>query len=268
MTIDATHISTARPARRALLKSAAWTAPVLALAVAAPLAAASTTVQACEFTPVSWSLVPGSAPLAEDGAQGTAFGENNSYSTGWTPVGNTPGHANQSWWLPGPAAGGAIGFLSMADRNNSAFKNAPVDQPQDADPASAVPTTFDVVFTLQVKPGEHALQFPVFAGSNHLGRQYLDVSIEGAGIAATSIVKGYVGDLWNGGTSYIPEAYANGYSPLADEKTYSVTVAPAVSGTITATYTFTLMAVTKGEYKNADIWVQNPYVDGCAATAA
>ncbi|MBS3180169.1 MULTISPECIES: hypothetical protein [unclassified Pseudoclavibacter] len=273
----APHTQTDTPAlsRRRVLTTAAWSAPVIAAAIAAPAASASdpaTLPLACQFTPTTWTVTPGSTPLVEDGRAGTPFGANGQYSTGWTPINTNPGHATQAWWLPGPAAAGAIGFLSMADRDNSGFAAAPVATPSDAAPDEAQPLTLQVAFQLEATAGSPLeLQFPVHAGSEYLGRQYLEIGISGAGIPETTIAKGFAGDTgWGSGPtmSNIPAAYQTGFAPLASEQTYTSTVTPTSTGTVIATYTFTLMAVTNNQFKNADIWVQAPQVANCPASTS
>lgn len=261
MTTQPTPASESRPARRALLTTAAWSVPVLAVAASAPLAAASTTDTVdCVVTNGSW-IIPG-GNLYVDGRQGTPAGTNGNYTTGWTPIKpgvwngsavvQDAGHATTDWWngVERPGHPSPLGFMSMDDRDN---------RPESSDEPLLVVTTFQLQGVAGVT---YALELPVYVGAPYLGQQYLDIQVAGPGISQT-IAQGAAGTA---SITSVPAAYAN-HAPLGASQVFTASLTPTASGPITFTYTFALPKVTGGSQQNADIWVQTPQVANCPTPA-
>lgn len=245
--------------RRTALKAAAWSLPVVAVAVATPLAAASVARTECVVVPVGGFQVVGNA-LSSNGAQGTSATADGNFGTGWTPAKAPSGDwANgftqtDSAVAPSPASwwqgGGDVnepGFLSLDDNTNT-------------DGSPQVASTVKMQFAVGVTAGtSYQFALPIHTAASYLGTQYLDVSIAGAGVALAGVVQGYTG---NPAISIEPSG-VNGYTPMAASQTPIVSFTPSASGTVLFTYTFTLAYVSGGQRQNADMMVQAPQVLAC-----
>lgn len=246
--------------RRTVLKTTAWSVPVIAVAVATPLAAASvTTPTACTVVPVGEYVVAGGA-LSDNGALGTVPTQNGYFGTGWTPAKAPTGDATNgyvqteaavaptpaSWWQ----GGGEInepGFLSLDDHDNAAG-------------ASSDPVTVTLRFAAGVAAGiAYQFALPIYTSASYLGTQHLDVSIAGSGVSLPNAVQGYVGNMT---ASEVP-AELSTYPAFAASQTPTVSFTPTSDGTVLFTYTFTLAHVISGQRQNADMLVQAPQVLSC-----
>lgn len=248
--------------RRAVLKAAAWSAPVIAIAAATPLAAASTeTPLDCTVIPVGVYSVAGGT-LVTNGVEANPPTVNGWFGTGWTPAQEPGGSKEQGYTqtdgavAPTPAGwwqgGGEIreaGFLSLDDHDNSAG-------------ASTEPITVTLNFAAGVTAGTvYEFALPVFASASGNGAQYLDVSISGAGVNMPLVVTGAFG---NRSITTEPAAVSS-YPNLTNAQTPMVTVVPTQTGTVYFTYTFTVPHVHSGNQMNADMLVQAPQVLSCTA---
>lgn len=245
--------------RRTVIKAAAWSMPVIAVAVATPLAAASTTPTECVVIPVGGFQVLG-GPLSSDGAIGSFPTADGLFGTGWTPAKAPTGdsvngyvqtdHAvaptPASWWQSGGQVN-ETGFLSLDDHDNT-------------DGASQVPVTVALQFAVEVNEGvSYEFMLPVYTSAGYLGTQHLDVSIAGAGVVVPNAVQGYVGDK----AISVDNPALSAYPAFAASQTPIVSFTPTSTGTVLFSYTFTLAYVTGGARQNADIMVQAPQLLGC-----
>ncbi|MBT2494892.1 MULTISPECIES: hypothetical protein [Microbacterium] len=246
--------------RRTALKAAAWSLPVVAVAVATPLAAASVgRADECVVVPVGAFQIAGNT-LSSNGALGTSPTADGNFGTGWTPAKAPSGNwsegfvqtdhavapAPASWWQGGGDVSGA-GFLSLDDNNNT-------------DAAPEIATTVTLQFAVQVTSGTgYQFALPIYTAASYLGTQYLDVSISGAGVALDGVVQGFAGTK----SISIEPAGVSGYAPLAASQSPVVSFTPSASGVVLFTYTFTLAYVSGGQRQNADMMVQAPQSLAC-----
>ncbi|MCO1339795.1 hypothetical protein BJH93_12975 [Kocuria polaris] len=247
-------------ARRSVVTAAAWSVPVIAAAVAAPMAAASGTNTSCAVIPVGGFEVIGGS-LSSNGSIGSSPETDGNFGTGWTPAKEPAGDwstgftqtdfavapAPASWWQ----GGGEVaepGFLSLDDHDNT-------------DGASQEPVTVALQFAVDVTAGTtYDFVLPIYTAAGYLGTQHLDVSITGAGVSLPGVVQGYVG---NKSISVVPAA-VDGYSALGASQTPAVSFTPTSSGLVFFAYTFTLSYVSGGARQNADMLVQAPQLTSCA----
>lgn len=245
--------------RRSVIKAGAWSLPVIAVAVATPLAAASNTPTECLVNPIGGFQVIGGV-LSSNGSVGSLPTTDGLFGTGWTPAKAPTGDAVNgfeqtdhavaptpaSWW----GGGGEIdepGFMSLDDHDNT-------------DGASQVPVTIALQFAVDVTAGvNYQFVLPIYTAASHLGTQYLDVSILGAGVALPGAVQGYVG---NKAISVEPDGLG-AYPPFAASQLPPVSFTPTENGTVFFSYTFTLTYVTGGARQNADMLVQAPQLINC-----
>nr|WP_232528566.1 hypothetical protein [Microbacterium sp. MAH-37] len=247
--------------RRTVLKGAAWSVPVIAVASAVPMASASgEPVDPCIAVPTGTFFVAGGALMA-DGALGVPPTANGQFGTGWTPP-KDPTYADgvwtqtdyaaaptpASWWQTGGASPSTeVGFLSLDDNDNS---------PNGTGEASVVTGTL----TYSVTAGtEYTFAFPIYASADYLGCQYLSIDISGPGVEQQGAVQGYFGDP---AITDVP-AGVGAYPHFAETQSPTATFMPTSSGTLTFTYTFTLAHVNGGQLKNADLFVKAPLLTNC-----
>lgn len=248
--------------RRTVVKTAAWSVPVIAMAVAAPVAVASTAPAPCAALPVgSFTVVGGN--LVSDGRVGTSPTSDGLFGTGWTPpkapvqdpqtglwsqtdsaVAPTPA----SWWSGGGDPQNSVGFLSLDDNDNR-------------DGADQTPSVITANYAVDVKAGiAYSFTMPVYASADYLGPQYLDISVAGAGANMPGVVQGYYG---NPAIAVVPNGLV-GYTHFGSAQTPATTFTPSSDGTVLFTYTFTLPYVTGGSRQNADLFVTSPALSSCA----
>ena len=248
--------------RRTVVKTAAWSVPVIAAAIAVPASTASTTSPvSCEALPTGSYTVVGGA-LVSNGSTGTSPTTDGLFGTGWTPpkapvrdsqtgvwsqtdsaVAPTPA----SWWSGGGDPQNNVGFLSLDDNDNT-------------DGASHTASVITATYTVELTAGRsYEFGLPVFASADYLGPQYLDISAAGAGVNLPGIVQGYHG---NPAIAEIPSGFG-GYAHLSTSQTPTVTVTPTSDGIVIFTYTFTLPYVSGGSRQNADLFVQAPSLTSC-----
>lgn len=248
--------------RRTVLKGAAWSVPVIAVASAVPMAAASgEPVDPCIAVPTGTFIATGGA-LMEDGAQGIPASSNGFFGTGWTPpqksTQNPDGTWSQTnyavdptaagWWQTGGASPSTeVGFLSLDDNDNSASGSGD---------ASVVTGTLTYAVTAG---SSYTFAFPIYASADYLGCQYLNIDISGPGVDQPGAVQGYFGDP---SITDVP-AGLDGYPHFAETQSPTTTFTPTSSGTLTFTYTFTVAHVTGGQKKNADLFVKAPLLTNC-----
>ena len=262
--------------RRTGVKGAAWTAPVVAVAVAAPMAAASgePSGEQCVFDGGAWRVPEGSV-LYHNGEKGYAAGTQADgtaatgqawpvYTTGYTPKltwqqfedagysvdknriviseyygGNMP-------WYGSASLDAQPGFLSMDDRDNTDG----VDQGD---------VSFTVTYTASASKGTPlALAFPVAWGSVANGLQGVAIAVSGPGLSYTNSIS--VGDKAISKAGALA-GYTHKTSQGLEEVALEVT--PNADGPIVIEYTFTLPYVHGGNRQNADIWVGQPQVTNC-----
>ena len=252
--------------RRTIVKTAAWSLPVVALAVAVPAATASTSTTpptGCDALPTGSFTVVGGA-LVSDGRTGSSPTTDGNFGTGWTPpkapvwdpqtglwsqtdqaVAPTPA----SWWSGGGDPRTDVGFLSLDDNDNR------VDAPSHT--ASVITANYAV----ELKAGtSYEFELPVYASADFLGPQYLDISASGAGITKPAIVQGYYG---NPAIAEVPAGFG-AYTHFGSSQLPTVTIKPTSDGIVIFTYTFTLPYVSGGSRQNADLFVQSPSLTTCA----
>ncbi|MEV4773985.1 hypothetical protein [Microbacterium sp. LWH12-1.2] len=246
--------------RRTVIKAAAWSMPVIAVAVATPLASASTTTPSeCVVVPVGGFQVFGGT-LSSNGSVGSSPTSDGNFGTGWTPAKAPTGDAVNgfvqtdfavaptpaSWW----GGGGEVnepGFMSLDDHDNT-------------DGAAQTPVTVALQFAVDVTAGTtYQFMLPIYTAAGHLGTQHLDVSIAGAGVVLPGAVQGYVGNK----AISVDNAALSSYPAFAASQTPTVSFTPTSSGTVVFSYTFTLAYVTGGARQNADMLVQAPQLLGC-----
>ncbi|MFJ4166932.1 hypothetical protein ACIPY5_15380 [Microbacterium sp. NPDC089698] len=250
--------------RRKVVKTAAWSLPVIAVAVAVPGATASTNPVdpvSCVALPVGAFSVAGGT-LVANGADGTLPTSNGNFGTGWTPpkapsgdwqVGYTQTDSAvapvpASWWQTGGDPTHQIGFLSLDDNDNR-------------DIAPHTPSVITTTFSVPVKAGgSYEYVLPIYASADYLGPQYLDISIMGAGVNQPGAVQGYIG---NPAIALIPDGLA-GYPHFATAQNPVASFTPTSDGVVVFTYTFTLSYVTAGARQNADLFVNAPSLTACA----
>lgn len=247
--------------RRSLLKAGAWSVPVIATAIATPLAAASGNIDPadCVVVPVGGFTVLGGT-LSSDGRIGALPAANGQFGTGWTPAKpavwngtdfSQTDHAvapdPASWWSGGGSTA-EPGFLSLDDNDNR-------------DAAPQTPTTVSLTFSVDAIAGvAYAFTLPVYTSRPDLGTQHLDVSISGAGVDMPGVVQGYVGDP---AISQVPASVAS-YPALGLTQSVPVSFTARSNGIVSFTYTFTLAYVSGGARQNADFMVQAPQLVSCA----
>ena len=244
--------------RRTMLRAGAWSIPVIAVAVSAPRAAASVPA-VCEILPVGSFVVAGGM-LTNNGKTGEIPTETGLFGTGWTPAKEPTGDAVNGYvqtdaavapvpagWWQGAGVIGDPGFLSLDDHDN-------------LDGADRAPVTVTLRFAAGVQAGTtYQLGLPIYSAAPQNGTQYLDVSVQGAGVDQPSVVQGVVG------TKTISEDIQglDGYPTFAAAQTPTITIAPTETGTVFFTYTFTLAYVHGGPRQNADMFVQAPRLLTC-----
>lgn len=250
--------------RRTVMKTAAWSVPVIAVAVATPMSAASTAPvdpASCVALPTGGFTVTG-GNLVSDGALGTSPTTDGNFGTGWTPPKAPGGDAVSgytqtdfavaptpaSWWASGGDPQTQIGFLSLDDNDNR-------------DGVSQTPSVVSNIYSVPVRGGTtYTFSLPIFASADFLGPQYLDISASGAGVSQPGIVQGYYG---NPAIAIVPAGLGS-YSHFSGSQTPTTTFTPSSDGTVVFTYTFTLAYVNAGARKNADLFVTAPALTACA----
>lgn len=246
--------------RRTVIKAGAWSLPVIAVAVATPLASASvTSPEACVVIPVGGFQVLGGT-LSSNGSVGSSPTADGNFGTGWTPAKAPTGDAASgytqtdfavaptpaSWWQGGGEVNEA-GFMSLDDHNNT-------------DGAAQTPVTVALQFAVEVTAGTtYQFMLPIYTAAGHLGTQHLDISITGAGVMLPGAVQGYAGNK----AISIEDPALSAYPAFAASQTPSVSFTPTSTGTVLFAYTFTLAYVTGGARQNADMLVQAPQLLGC-----
>ena len=252
--------------RRTVVKTAAWSVPVIAMAVAAPLAAASTPPDpaepnACVAVPTGAFTVVG-GNLVSNGSTGSSPTSDGRFGTGWTPPKAPSGDWQSgytqtdyavapepaSWWQSGGDPQNSVGFLSLDDNDNR--DSAPKD-------ASVITAIYSVPVTAGTS---YTFELPVYASADYLGPQYLDISVAGAGVNLPGAVQGYFG---NPAIALAPSG-VGGYPHLSAAQTPTVTFTATSTDVVVFSYTFTLAYVTGGARQNADLFVTQPALTSCA----
>ena len=233
--------------RRTILKGAAWSIPVIALATAAPRAVASGGVDCSEpitVTRSGWTVTSGA--LATEG------------STGWTPAGTAD--SITAGWIPGSWAVNNEGFLSMDNSLNGAA-TVVVSHMFEA----VAGRLYDVRFDARVGLG---------SDNTEAHRQVVDVTVGGVSVKKIAVEHGAgYPPAWVGGQSDADLAAA-GYAvqPVNGQAAVSYQAptpyAATANGPVIINYTFSVSSRAAAAWlTNDDIWLSAPTVEdrGCTS---
>ncbi|GAA3863869.1 hypothetical protein [Tessaracoccus defluvii] len=282
--------------RRTVVKGAAWTAPVVAVAVAAPMAAASSeTTPTCVAVRGEMSPLEAGVVLYHDGANECAAGTTSDGKLAWP---NTPGM--NIYYPGGTLPVYTTGFTPVIFHSDTSVFKTPLEDPATSDAiakcvagknviatsvhglagvatasegflsmddrdntaeASDAPVSFTVTYSAAVVAGsQYTFVLPVEMLSATNGEQLLkiEVTTTGGSEELSRLKFGQDTEVSTGGI----EGYADYINPSKGENSVSVRVeyeiTPAVAQTILFTYTFILPKYSVGTRQNADIWVQAP----------